>query len=73
MSRGFAISKKQYWTFGTESLTEYLFKVHVHVHVVHHLSFHNKISDALIWLKTDIPIFYHRYLPILITDPIFYI
>ena len=30
-------------------------------------------SDAPIWLKTDIPIFYHRYLPIPITDPIFYI
>ena len=31
------------------------------------------ISDAPIWLKADIPIFYHRYLPIPITDPIFYI
>ena len=34
------------------------------------------ISDALIWHKTDIPIFrffIHRYLPIPITDPIFYI
>ena len=31
------------------------------------------ISDAPIWLKADIPIFYRTYLPIPITDPIFYI
>ena len=44
MPRGYlSISKKQYRTFGTESLTEYLHVFKVHVPVVHPLSFHNKI------------------------------